>query len=76
MNCSFPDLPDSPDRAARHPGQALLVDLSAVEYLDSAGLSVLFAHAPRIELVANDPLAPVLTISGLVQVTTVHGIES
>ncbi|KAA9378806.1 STAS domain-containing protein [Microbispora cellulosiformans] len=57
-------------------GNALLVDLSAVEYLDSAGLTVLFAHAPRIELVANDLLAPVLTISGLVQVTTVHGIGS
>ncbi|WP_182873140.1 STAS domain-containing protein [Microbispora sp. H10670] len=57
-------------------GHALLVDLSEVEYLDSAGLTVLFAHAPRIELVANDLLAPVLTISGLVQVTTVHGMES
>ncbi|MEV7969534.1 STAS domain-containing protein [Sphaerisporangium sp. NPDC088356] len=52
----------------------LLVDLSAVEYLDSAGLSVLFAHAPGIELVANSLLAPVLSISGLADVTTVHGL--
>ncbi|WP_405150309.1 STAS domain-containing protein [Sphaerisporangium sp. NBC_01403] len=52
----------------------LLVDLSAVEYLDSAGLTVLFAHASGIELVANSLLAPVLSISGLADVTTVHGL--
>ncbi|MEV4456954.1 STAS domain-containing protein [Microbispora sp. NPDC049633] len=60
--------------AAGDDGHALLVDLSAVEYLDSAGLTVLFAHAPRIELVANELLAPVLTISGLADMTTVHSL--
>ncbi|MGW5263237.1 STAS domain-containing protein [Microbispora sp. NPDC004025] len=60
--------------AAGGDGHALLVDLSAVEYLDSAGLTVLFAHAPRIELVANELLAPVLTISGLADMTTVHSL--
>ncbi|TQS23399.1 STAS domain-containing protein [Microbispora sp. KK1-11] len=60
--------------AAADDGHALLVDLSAVGYLDSAGLTVLFAHAPRIELVANELLAPVLTISGLADMTTVHGL--
>ncbi|MEN3533703.1 STAS domain-containing protein [Microbispora sp. ZYX-F-249] len=60
--------------AAGAGGHALLVDLSAVEYLDSAGLTVLFAHAARIELVANELLAPVLTISGLADMTTVHSL--
>ncbi|MFF0311135.1 STAS domain-containing protein [Streptosporangium sp. NPDC004379] len=53
----------------------LVVDLAAVDYLDSAGLTVLFEHAPHIELVANPLLAPVLSISGLVDVTTVHGLD-
>lgn len=43
----------------------LLVDLGAVEYLDSAALSILFARADRIELVANPLLEPLLTVSGL-----------
>ncbi|MER5873208.1 STAS domain-containing protein [Streptomyces sp. NPDC002044] len=50
----------------------LVLDLTGVEYLDSAGLSVLFPHAERIELVANPLLEPVLTISGLSGLTTVH----
>lgn len=50
----------------------LVVDLTEVEYLDSAGLSVLFAHANRIELVAAPLLTPVLTIAGLTELTTVH----
>ncbi|MER5777524.1 STAS domain-containing protein [Streptomyces sp. NPDC002039] len=51
----------------------LVLDLTGVEYLDSAGISVLFPHADRIELVANPLLEPVLTISGLTELTTVHG---
>lgn len=54
----------------------LLVDMRAVEYLDSAGLTVLFSHAERIRLVANPLLAPVLTISGLTELTPVEGIAS
>ncbi|MEU8791295.1 STAS domain-containing protein [Streptomyces sp. NPDC048643] len=50
----------------------LVLDLTGVEYLDSAGLSVLFPHADRLELVANPLLEPVLTISGLTGLTTVH----
>ncbi|MFD5629175.1 MULTISPECIES: STAS domain-containing protein [unclassified Streptomyces] len=51
----------------------LVLDLTGIEYLDSAGLSVLFPHADRIELIANPLLQPVLTISGLSGLTTVHG---
>ncbi|MGW6742696.1 STAS domain-containing protein [Streptomyces sp. NPDC055025] len=50
----------------------LVLDLTGVEYLDSAGLSVLFPHADRIELIANSLLEPVLTISGLAGLTTIH----
>ncbi|MEV4418200.1 STAS domain-containing protein [Catellatospora sp. NPDC049609] len=53
------------------PGR-LLLDFAAVEYLDSAGLAVLFAHADRIELVTNRLLSPVLQISGLAELVTVH----
>lgn len=52
----------------------LVLDLTAVDYLDSAGLSVLFAHANRLELIATPLLAPVLTVSGLADLATVHGL--
>ncbi|WP_257901436.1 STAS domain-containing protein [Saccharothrix obliqua] len=50
----------------------LVVDLTAVEYLDSAGLHVLFTHVDRIHLLAPRVLATVLTISGLADLTTVQ----
>lgn len=50
---------------------ALLVDLSAVEYLDSAAINVLTMYSDRIELVAHPILMPVLRISGLTELTTV-----
>ncbi|MFJ6698348.1 STAS domain-containing protein [Streptomyces sp. NPDC091272] len=52
--------------------QRLVLDLTDVGYLDSAGLSVLFAHAHHVELVAAPLLAPVLAISGLADLTTIH----
>lgn len=51
---------------------ALLVDISAVEYLDSAAISALAAHADRIELLANPILMSVLRISGLSELTKVE----
>jgi anti-sigma B factor antagonist len=60
--------------AGARTGQTLLVDLTAVEYLDSAGLTALFTHADRIELIATPLLAPVLNISGLHDITRMHGI--
>ncbi|SEB61685.1 anti-anti-sigma factor [Streptomyces sp. 2131.1] len=50
----------------------LVLDLTDCEYLDSAGLSILFPHADRLELIAGPLLAPVLTISGLTDLTTRH----
>lgn len=53
-------------------GVVLTVDLSRVDYLDSAGLSVLFAHAHEIEVLVPPLLAPVLAVSGLGELTTVR----
>jgi anti-sigma B factor antagonist len=62
-------------RAQAEQGQrVLLVDLRAVEYLDTAGLTSLFACAPGIEVIASPLIAPVLTISGLADLVTVHGL--
>jgi anti-anti-sigma factor len=48
------------------------VDLSGVEYLDSGAISVLFANADQIHVVANPILMPVLKISGLTDVASVE----
>ncbi len=60
------------DTLAQAGGGPLVIDLTSVEYLDSAGLTVLFAHADHIELVATPLLVPVLKISGLAQMTEVR----
>jgi anti-sigma B factor antagonist len=70
------DMSNTDDLTAALDGIAgrLVVDLSECEYLDSAGLSVLFAHASRIEIVASSLLAPVMTFSGLADMVTVRGV--
>ena len=63
-------------RAQAEAGQrALLVDLRAVGYLDTAGLTSLFACVPGIEVIASPLIAPVLTISGLAGLVTMHGLS-
>ena len=48
-----------------------IVDLTAVHYLDSAGLTALLPYAARIKIIATTMLAPVLSVSGLDSITTV-----
>ena len=48
------------------------VDLSAVDYLDSGGINVLFTHADHIRLIVKPLLIPVLKISGLTELATVE----
>lgn len=48
------------------------VDLSAVEYLDSAAINILFAHADHIHLVAHPTLMRILAVSGLTELVTVE----
>ncbi|MER5974941.1 MULTISPECIES: STAS domain-containing protein [unclassified Streptomyces] len=62
------------DKAITSVDGPVVVDLTAVEYLDSAGLSVLFRHSDRLEVVATPLLAPVLTVSGLAELVPVHGL--
>lgn len=53
----------------------ITVDLSAVKYLDSAGINVLFKHAGEIEslhLIVHPFLLRVLTITGLTDIARVE----
>ncbi|BBZ44299.1 STAS domain-containing protein [Mycobacterium parmense] len=53
-------------------GGKVTVDLSAVDYLDSAAINVLFARADHISLVAQPLLMSLLHISGLSELVTVE----
>ena len=59
-------------------GAGFIVDLTGVDYLDSAGLTALLPYAARVTIIATAVLAPVLSVSGLDPVTTVvpSGIAS
>ncbi|HYZ66534.1 MAG TPA: STAS domain-containing protein [Mycobacterium sp.] len=52
-------------------GETLTVDLSAVEYLDSAAINALYASTDHIKLIANPLLTRILTVSGLSELTTI-----
>ena len=55
-----------------NPGTPLTVDLTAVEYIDSAGLAAIFAHVEHVRLLATPLLAPLLTVAGLDDLTTIQ----
>lgn len=57
---------------ARSEADAFVLDLTGVEYLDSAGLAALFPHVDHVRLVAGPVLVPLLTVAGLADVTTVR----
>ena len=63
------------DALAQTGAGPVVVDLTSVGYLDSAGLTVLFTHADHIELIVTSLLAPVLTICGLAEITQVRDGE-
>jgi anti-anti-sigma factor len=50
----------------------LVVDLSGVEYLDSAAVNVLFPHAEHIRVIAHPFLVRIFDISGFSEVATVE----
>ena len=52
--------------------QRLVVDLSGVEYLDSAAVNVLFPHAEHIRVIAHPFLVRIFDISGFSEVATVE----
>ncbi|MFF7765257.1 STAS domain-containing protein [Streptomyces massasporeus] len=53
----------------------VVVDLTGVGYLDSAGLNVLFARGTGLELIVPPLLSPVVTVSGLADLVPVRGPE-
>jgi anti-anti-sigma factor len=53
----------------------VVVDLTGVHYIDSAGMSVLFRHAERAELISSPLLTPILEMSGLTSMATVRSAE-
>lgn len=53
-------------------GGVLTIDLTGVEYLDSAAINALFGSADRIRLIVNPVLMPVLKVSGLTGVASVE----
>ncbi|AFM18254.1 anti-anti-sigma regulatory factor (antagonist of anti-sigma factor) [Mycolicibacterium chubuense NBB4] len=58
-------------------GATLTVDLSAVEYLDSSAINVLYAEARNIETVIAHPLlVTILEVSGLSQLVAVESPPS
>lgn len=53
-------------------GGTLVVDLSGVEYLDSAAINALFPHADHIRLIAHPFLLRVFNVSGLTELAAVE----
>ena len=53
-------------------GAPLHVDLSAVAYLDSGAINVLFDHVDGVDIVAHPDLMAVLKISGLSDVGSIR----
>jgi anti-sigma B factor antagonist len=80
IDLSTADQFDRALRAAAENGPRVTVDLTAVAYLDSAAISVLFEHAARVNLVlvlpADGIVAPVIALCGLDRVVTVRGLET
>ncbi len=60
------------EAAAGAPGDRFVVDLTGVDYLDSAGIHAVYAVAPAVRLVASPLLSPVLDISGLLGITSIR----
>ena len=52
--------------------RTLTVDLSGVEYLDSAAVNALFPHADHIRVIAHPLLVRVFDVSGFAELATVE----
>lgn len=68
----FTDALETAVAEANRGGGTLVVDLSAVAYLDSAGVNVLFPHAEHIRVIAHPFLVRLLDISGFSALTSVE----
>ncbi|AKK27296.1 STAS domain-containing protein [Mycobacterium sp. EPa45] len=59
------DFAEALNAGAGNGSDGITVDLSAVEYLDSAAINVLVPHAESLQIIANPILMRVLMVSGL-----------
>jgi anti-anti-sigma factor len=69
---AFTDALETASAGTRGP---ITVDLSAVKYLDSAGINALFEHADQVDdlhLIVHPLLIRVLRISGLTKIANVE----
>ena len=57
-------------------GEPLTVDLSAVEYLDSAAVNALCASGDHIHLIAHPLLMSILSVSGLAELVTIEPAQT
>jgi anti-anti-sigma regulatory factor len=57
---------------AARSSETLTVDLSRVEYLDSAAVNALFARADHIRLIAHPLLMSIFHMSGLTKLVSVE----
>jgi anti-anti-sigma factor len=53
--------------AARGSGERLIVDLGAVEYMDSAAINALFLRGEHIRVIAPEVLISTLAMTGLTE---------
>ena len=66
------DFADALNAAAGDGTEVLTVDLSEVDYLDSAAINALVPHAESVQIVANPVLLRVLLVSGLGELTKIR----
>ncbi|OBK18909.1 STAS domain-containing protein [Mycobacterium asiaticum] len=69
---AFDDALGTAAAEAANNSERLTVDLSEVEYLDSAAINALFSRADHIQLIAHPLLISILTMSGLNQLVHVE----
>ena len=66
------DFADALNAAAPDRTEVLTVDLSEVDYLDSAAINALVPHAESVQIIANPVLLRVLLVSGLGELTKIR----
>ncbi|WP_179468645.1 STAS domain-containing protein [Mycolicibacterium vinylchloridicum] len=70
------DFAEALDAGTNGDSDTLTVDLSEVEYLDSAAINALAPHAETLQIIANPVLLRVLTVSGLAELAKIRPAPS
>lgn len=72
----FDEALSSATRSAEESGQRLVVDLSDLQYLDSAAINALFLRGEHIHIIAPQLLMSTLAMTGLTEVISVEAAPS